>query len=164
MTWRQARSILDIDGLMPREKFVLVALALRAGTDGRAWPSVACLVADTGYSERSVQYALHGLVEAGRLDVVHRQGTSAVRTLGGANIAPVGVQIVHPGVQKTTKRGANIAPGSVVEELQEVAASGSTAMRPAAAGNGNGTGGAAVIHNGPAPGESWGEYRERGGR
>jgi hypothetical protein len=154
VTWRQARSILDIDGLMPREKFVLVALALRAGSDGRAWPSVACLVADTGYSERSVHYALRALVDGGHLNVIHRQGTSAVRTLGGANIAGVGVQMLHQPLQKTTKRGANIAPGSVVEELQEVATTGSTAKRPAVAGNGSG----------PAPGESWGEYRERGGR
>jgi hypothetical protein len=130
--------VLDIDGLKPREKLVLLALAARAGTDGRAWPSVPRIAADTGYSERSVQYALRNLVKSKHVNVIHRPGTSSLLMLGGANFAPLGVQISHPGVQISTKRGADIAP----RRERNRSRSASPAPTPPGAGaaaNGNGS-------------------------
>ena len=72
--------MLDDAGLKSRERFVLVAIALRAGSDGRSWPSVARLSADTGYGRSTVLFALQNLVDTGHLEVIHRAGRSSVLT------------------------------------------------------------------------------------
>jgi hypothetical protein len=163
VTCPQVRALLDVD-VRPTAKLVLLALGLRAGTDGRAWPSVARLCADTGLSARAVRYAVQSLAEAGHLGVDHRPGRSLIVTVTAAPLAGVARHVVPVPRHLTTKSAAPGAPRIKKEELQEVATTGSTAMRPAAAGNTNGNGTGVVIHNGPAPGESWGEFRERGGR
>jgi Helix-turn-helix domain len=164
MTWQRARAVLDLEGIDPTAKFVLIAVALRAGTDGRAWPSVARVCRDTGLGDRAVRMAIKRLAKAGHLDVLHRPGATLTMTVGAASGAgPGAAPNAGTAASERENRGTSCREKSK-EELHEVAAAGSTAKRPAAASNGKGTGTEVVIHNGPAPGESWGEYRERGGR
>jgi Helix-turn-helix domain len=179
-------ALLEVE-VKPTAKLVLLALAVRAGSEGRAWPTVTRLCADTGLSDRAVRYALDSLVAAGHIVLEHRPGRASVVTVTPApradptpaRRAPTPApradptpapradpprHDVHPPRHLVPKTPAPRAPRSKKELEKEVATTGSTALRPAVAGNGNGDGAAAVVHNGPAPGESWGEYRERGGR
>jgi DNA-binding transcriptional MocR family regulator len=153
MSWQQARSVLDDLWLKPRERLVLIALALRCGSDGRSWPSLARLSADTGYGRSTVLFALQNLVASGHLEVIHRAGRSSVLTIAtGPDSGRVPVQIPDPPVQYAAKTRPDTGPRSKEEVDKEVAATGSTALRPIAASNGK------------RADESWGEYRERGGR
>jgi DNA-binding transcriptional regulator YhcF (GntR family) len=149
----QIRALLDVEA-RPAAKLVLLALALRAGSDGRAWPSVGRLCADTGLSNASVRRALQSLAQAGHLGVDHRPGRSLLVTVTALNLSGVVRSNRAVPRSKSTKSALTVSGRSKKEVIQEVATTVSTAMRPAVASNGNG----------PAPGESWGEYRERGGR
>jgi hypothetical protein len=62
----------------PTAKLVLMMVAYRAGADGRAWPSMATIAADTGLRERAVRHAVHRLAKEGHLEVIHRPGKSSV--------------------------------------------------------------------------------------
>jgi hypothetical protein len=138
VSWQAARAVLDIDTLNPTAKFVLIVLCLRAGSDGRAWPSVATIVADTGHGERSVRRALGQLHKAGHIDVVHREGRSSLISVNPchsgrgtpATLAPTparnDVNPCHSGTQKYK------------EEIKEVAEPASPALRSGSASNGNG--------------------------
>jgi Helix-turn-helix domain len=164
MSWQHARAALDMPGIDPTAKFVLIAVALRAGTDGRAWPSVARICEDTGYGQAAVRAAIKRLAGVGQLEVFHRPGSGWTMALsappGGAVGAPANGAGAPPGREKRATRWREKRK----EEIMKGATTGSSALRPAVADNGNGTSPGVVIHNGPAPGESWGEYRERGGR
>jgi hypothetical protein len=149
----QIRALLDVE-VKPTAKLVLLALALRAGQDGRAWPSIGRLCVDTGLSERAVRYAIQTLAEAGHLSVQHRPGRSLWITVTAAPLAGVARHVVPVPRHVVPVTAAPRAGRSKKEvDKQEVAATDSTAERPVAA-NGKG----------PVAGESWGEYRERGGR
>jgi Helix-turn-helix domain len=157
MTCSRVRALLDVEA-RPTAKLVLLALGLRAGSDGRAWPSVARVCADTGLSDSSVRRAIWSLAKAGHLSIDHRPGQSLMVTVTAVPLTGVPRSITAVPRSLSTKSAVNNGGRSKKEELQEVAPSGSSAVRPAVAGDGNVNGG------GPAPGESWGEYRERGGR
>lgn len=164
MRWDLIRAARDVEGLAPAAKFVLVMLALRAGDDGRAWPSLARIVADTGYGRSTVSVALTELAEAGHLEVIHRPGHANMVTL----THPESGRVTHPESGPTHPESGRThpesGPRSKPRRDTRSTTTGSTTPWPVVAGNGNTNGTAAVIHNGPAPGESWGEYRERGGR
>jgi hypothetical protein len=155
MTWHQARAVLDIEGMSTSQKIVLMALSLRAGNDGRAWPSIARLCADTGLSDRAARYALHALADAGHL-VMHRHpGRGLTVVITAAPVAGAPRHHVPRPRQISTPGAAPGAGRSNKEEELKYAPADTSARRPAGATN---------ITGGPAPGESWGEYRERGGR
>ena len=190
MSWQQARSVLDDLWLKPRERLVLVALALRCGSDGRSWPSVARLSADTGYGRSTVLFALQNLVDTGHLEVIHRAGRSSVLTIAtGPDSGRVPVQIPDPPVQYAAKTRPDTGPRSKEEVDKEVATPAppenraGDAIEPGVSWVEHADGTVTVVRtgpcstspptppapaplngNGPAPGESWGEYRERGGR
>jgi DNA-binding transcriptional MocR family regulator len=129
VSWQAARAALDLD-IPPSAKFAYIALALRAGKDGRAWPSIARLMADTGYSRATVHRALSRLADDGLIEVVHRHGSSSIRSLGGLTVRPTPITGETPPISL-------VRPRSSKEVNQEVATTGSTAKRPAVA-NGNG--------------------------
>jgi DNA-binding transcriptional MocR family regulator len=164
MSWQHARTALGVQGLKPHAKFVLVAVALRAGTDGRAWPSLARIAADTGYGRSTISAAIAELAETGHLQVIHTHGRANMMTM----THPDPGWVTRPDPGPTRPDPGRDPSRSWTQKSKridhEVATTGSSAERPAVADNGNGISPAAVIHNGPAPGESWGEYRERGGR
>ena len=86
--------------LDPRDKFVLVALANRARPKADAAaghrhtcnPSIACVAADTGLSERGVQRALTALRMGGLVTIERRGGrhlpASTIPTSGTARRPP----------------------------------------------------------------------------
>jgi DNA-binding transcriptional MocR family regulator len=153
MSCPQIRALLDVE-VRPTAKLVLLALALRAGVDGRAWPSIARLCTDTGLSNATVRRAVQSLAEAGHLSTDHRPGRSLLVTVTAIPLSgPPRSERAVPR-SETTKSALTVSGRSKKEVIQEVATPGSTDKRPAVADNGNG----------PAPGESWGEYRERVGR
>lgn len=63
----------DVKRISPTQKFVLMMLAEYADAEGRCFPSVETLAADTGFSDRAVQKAIRGLVAAGFL-VIEKGG------------------------------------------------------------------------------------------
>ena len=156
MTGPELRALLDVQA-RPAAKLVLLAVALRAGSDGRAWPSVARICADTGLSARGVRYALRALAAAGHLDAEHRPGRSLLVTVTAAPLAGVPRHLLPVPRHESTESAALGAPRSKKELQKEVAPTAPPENRAVVA-NGK------VNGNGPAPGESWGEYRERGGR
>jgi DNA-binding Lrp family transcriptional regulator len=101
-------------------RLVVLALADYAHDDGtNAFPSVSTLAKKAHMSERNVQYALRKLEQAGEIarDGVHLSGAVIWRiTLPGmgAKSAPAksarGAKNDVGGVQKTTSRGAKVAP------------------------------------------------------
>ena len=54
--------------LAPQVKFVLVALADHADSEGICWPSVALLRKKTGLSRRQIQRHLKALRESGEIE------------------------------------------------------------------------------------------------
>src|SRR6516165_3995388 len=77
MSWRA----IDIayqtrEGLTPAETAVYYAYAYHTNRDGKAWPSVARLCQDTGYSHWTVRKAITSLEEKGRIKVQRLRGTS----------------------------------------------------------------------------------------
>jgi hypothetical protein len=146
MTWHQSRAVLNIKGMPPSQKLVLLALSLRAGYDGQAWPSVPCLCADTGLSNRTVRRALKALAEGGYIAVHHEPGRGLQMTVIHAPPRPpTAVTVTGPPRShrprprsETTKTAVTVTDGSKEGRSKEV--------------------------GGPRDGETWGEYRERGGR
>ena len=136
MTWQAARAVLDDAGIKSREKFVLIAIALRAGSDGRAWPSITRVAADTGLSERTVHYALRALVKAKRLTVIHNPGRPSTLTLGCADSAGVPLQIPQGGLQYATETPADTAPKEVRKKYKKYAPPAPTPNGAGAASNG----------------------------
>lgn len=166
MTWKAVRQVIDLEGVKPTAKLVLLALAVRCNPEGRAWPSVKRICVDTGLSERAVQYALRSLVADGHIAVEERDGKPAMLTIrgavdkseGGAGDAPQGVQEMREGVQEMHQGVHDVHPEVVKErEKKENRAARSSTGRAYGYVNGH-------VKDGPAAGESWGEYRERGGR
>jgi hypothetical protein len=106
--------VLRHPALTPQDKLVLTVLSSYADTDGYCWPSVATLSADSGLSERSVQYALRHLQEVMVVEVKRYQredggqgsnsywvrgfdrGTVQLVHQGGAQLAGAPPQEVHP--------------------------------------------------------------------
>jgi hypothetical protein len=126
--WRNA---LFASTLRPAER--LVALAFEQYMNGKsasAWPSKKTLALATGLSDRTVQSALHGLVEGGWLEVAapasqHRPTTYRA-LLRGEILAPLravnetqGSNPRIPGEQITTVRGATASPEPLDEHLEE---------------------------------------------
>jgi hypothetical protein len=165
MSWQAVRAAFNLPPEVdPTARFVAVALAYRAGVDFRAWPSIACIRADTGLSDRAIRYALGRLADADHLRVIPKGGASSTYLLTPAPDAGV-----TPAPRAATPAPDAAHPGTTCTRNgkgtdQEHAPTVSSAMRTAGAGHGNGTDTGVVIHKGPAPGETWGEYRERGGR
>jgi hypothetical protein len=101
--------------LPTNEKFILLMLANYADQDGKCWPSIARLAADTGLHESSVKRALHvlrsysglvgiesgGGVQSNRyvlgFDVIHRMLGEGVQAEPGFCVSSGGVQGEPPG-------------------------------------------------------------------
>ena len=111
MTGPELRALLDVQA-RPAAKLVLLAVALRAGSDGRAWPSVARICADTGLSARGVRYALRALAAAGHLDAEHRPGRSLLVTVTAAPLAGVPRHLLPVPWHESTESAALGAPRS----------------------------------------------------
>ena len=72
----------------PTVRLVYLMLAVRRiGQDGRAWPAISTLRADTGLGDTAVRMALKRLVAAGYLGVVHRRGSSSLWTIEPRHVA-----------------------------------------------------------------------------
>lgn len=126
MTWALEQQVVT-DAAM---RHVLLCLANYANEAGKgAFPSIATLSSDTGLSERTVQYKLRSLEEAGVIRrgnqaiaaayISHRDRLPMVYDLSmerGATVAPganddvTGCKPRRNGVQLTTQRGATVAP------------------------------------------------------
>ena len=74
MSLAAIRAAFEVTGVGPTAKFVLIAIANRANSEGRTWPSQAVLAVDTELSRRTVQNAIETLVKAGFVEVIHRNG------------------------------------------------------------------------------------------
>lgn len=100
------------------QKLVLLALADNANDEGRCWPSVGNIALKCDLSERSVQYEVRKLTQAGLLAVkINRGRTHSNRyhllLEKGANCAPIklkGANHDMEKVQTTTLKGARLAP------------------------------------------------------
>jgi hypothetical protein len=66
-----------------RERLLLIALARYANHEGRCWPSIRRLRADTRMATDTVERASEKLVAAERIVVQRRPGTSNLYTLVG---------------------------------------------------------------------------------
>ncbi len=126
MTWALEQQVVT-DAAM---RHVLLCLANYANEAGKgAFPSIATLSSDTGLSERTVQYKLRSLEEAGVIRrgnqaiaaayISHRDRLPMVYDLSmerGAPVAPgaddnvTGCKPRRNGVQLKTQRGATVAP------------------------------------------------------
>jgi DNA-binding transcriptional regulator YhcF (GntR family) len=138
MSWQAARAALDID-MSPTCKFVYIVLALRAGQDRRAWPSVATIAADTGLGRSTVRRALGQLRKAGHIGVVHRQGRSSLVTVTPLAASTVPLSERDPTVLANDEKRARCGTQKYKEEKKEVAPAGPSDKRPAGAEvNGNG--------------------------
>jgi DNA-binding transcriptional MocR family regulator len=138
MSWQAARSVLDLDGMKPTSKFVLMAIALRAGTDGRAWPSIARLCADTGYNQSTTRRAIKQLSRAGLVEVIHSPGKGLVLTLTAPSVHGVTAPFNGAGAPSNDKKRAFSAQQKSKEENMKYAPAVSPAKRTAGADNGNG--------------------------
>jgi DNA-binding transcriptional ArsR family regulator len=92
---------------------VLRDLADRANDKAACWPSVATIAKATGYSKRTVQYALRRL-EAENLIRTRYTGRGNLYLL-----AVPGVQELHPPVQELHPRGARPAPKALRSPLNQ---------------------------------------------
>ena len=125
MTWALSQQVY----LEPIGRHVLLCLANYADAEGcGAYPSVATLVRDSGWSERAIQTQLCRLEAAGmisrassarakvrvrredRLPIVYNLCMTGSRGAGGAPRDGHGVQLALHGVHLTTARGARGAP------------------------------------------------------
>lgn len=167
---------LDAELVSPAaQKAVLNSFGMRCNPEAQCWPTVALTAADTQLSERTVQGARHALAVAGHITITARPGRAAIVTVtalvdhensypqGVQSLHPQrrrqvsrGVQPLHPGVQVTTKRGAATAPRSKKKNYRKLR--GRTRDRGAVE-NGH-----VNVPSAKRDDESWGEYRERGGR
>jgi len=94
---------------------VLRDLADRANDKAACWPSVATIAKSTGYSRRTVQYALRKL-ETEKLLATRRTGRGNLYLL-----AVPGVQELHPPAQELRIRGARAAPKALRSPLNQSA-------------------------------------------
>jgi hypothetical protein len=137
MSWQAVKAAFELPAdVDPTARFVAVALAFRAGADGRAWPSIACLCADTGYGRAAVQRALLRLAKGKHVGVIHKNGTSSTYTLTGISASPpTGISARPTGISESKKRHPSEARNSKGTD-QEQAPSDPAAQRPAVASNG----------------------------
>jgi hypothetical protein len=148
MSWQAARAALDLDSINPTAKFVLIVLCLRAGADGRAWPSVATIAADTGYADRAVRMALGQLRKGGHIDLIHRQGRSSL-----ISVNPGTTCRGTPAPSAPTPAPNDQNPGTrctqkYKEEIKEVAPAVPSDKRTSGAeDNGNGRAPGALLHD-----------------
>lgn len=138
MSWQAVRAAFEVEGLPWVDKLVLVSLAYRAGADGRAWPSIARIVADTRLSERAVYYALRRLQDGGHLRVIPKLGTSSNYFVTPAPGAPPPLHQVHPPLHQVHPTPAPGAPRSSKGTDQEHATTGLPPLAPAVAETNNG--------------------------
>ena len=138
MTAHHIGTVFAIEDMPTPRKIVLLALVWRARDHGRAWPSVRRLTLDTGLSDRAVRYALQALAQDGYITVQRTPGRGLTMHLGAAlGAGPPRHDMPRPRhlSAKTAARGADRSKKEVETK-----------------------------YGGPRDGESWGEYRERGGR
>ena len=172
MTWQLARAMLDVPlapvdvpgpgaggyhrvGATP-QRVTLLALALRAGNDGRAWPSVAQLRDDTGLSDRGVRYALRALAAVDILTVKRQPNGSLILTLvmPAPALRLLGITPA-PSAAAPSAAAPDDEPAAPDDEPAALGADGRRREEEEKY---------AALTGGPVDGESWGEYRERGGR
>jgi hypothetical protein len=133
VSWQHARAVLDLEGVKPTPKFVLIAIALRAGTDGRAWPSIARISADTGYGRSTVRAAIGRLARTGHLEVVHKPGATLMLTLTAPDAGPPTAPDNGATAPANHQNRARYRPLKKDEEIKKGATTGSSAKRPAVA-------------------------------
>jgi len=170
VTWKAVRQVIDMEGVKPTAKLVLLALAIRANTEGRAWPSLTRICADTGLSERAVRNALRSLAKDELIVFDPRPGHTSMLTVKGvadpveksddpgiSDRGDPGISDRYPGTRCRTPR--HEVPPEVVKERDKKENRAARSSTGQTYGYVNGH-----VKGGPAVGESWGEYRERGGR
>lgn len=89
-----------------REKLVLWAIANRAGKDGRCWPSLKKLAADTGLSLATVKRALSGLEEKGIIRRIPQHADGGRQTVSIIEICGL-----HKTSSRLQGRGSSCTPG-----------------------------------------------------
>jgi hypothetical protein len=147
MSWQAARAVLDIDALNPTAKFVLIVLCLRAGADGRTWPSVATICADTGYADSAVRRALIHLQKSGHIGLIHRSGRSSLVSVDPV-LSERGTAFPSTGTAfPRTKKRVPSDTQKYKEVKQEVAEPASPALRSGSASNGNGCAPHELLHD-----------------
>jgi hypothetical protein len=124
--------------LPTNEKFILLMLANYADQDGKCWPSVERLAADTGLSESSVHRALNTLRSYSGLIGVelgggrgnssrYVLGLEAIKTLGqqgcqGDTVLLKGVTekpILAKGCQGDSRKGVTVTPEPIIEPINK---------------------------------------------
>ena len=103
-------------------RLVLLAMADHASDDGVCWPGVAGIANKTGLTERTVQYHLTAMKEAGYLRSTPRAGRTNLYTLTlpAQSIAPLGCNPLHHGGEVDCTPGVKpIAPEPSVESSVE---------------------------------------------
>jgi hypothetical protein len=104
VSWQAVKAAYAAGGVDPTARFVLVTLAFRAGTDGRAWPSIARVCADTGYTRRTVTRAIARLVDTGHLRVIHNHGVPSDYAVDPGLSDPGGRDFVTRGRDFVTRK------------------------------------------------------------
>ena len=85
-------------GLPPAARLVAYMLADHHNDDtGRCDPSIACLVSETGLSERGVRLQLRHLEAAGHMTIQARPGCTPLYRLHPGTTCPPAPRAPHPG-------------------------------------------------------------------
>lgn len=105
----------SIEGLSTSEKLVLVNLAFRSGSDGKCWPAVETICAETGLSRRGVQMALAGFKESGLVDRRDRKMQSSVFRLMVPDLDSYDVENSPGDVREQEITGAELPLGECRE-------------------------------------------------
>ena|GEM_PF-6684754 len=101
-------------GLSPSARLLLYALASRVGADGRAFPSLLTMAADTGLHRSTIVRAVAELEGAGAVRVERVTGSRSRYTLTREPVAPRDRS--HSGTGRTTRRGgSHSATGGVAQ-------------------------------------------------
>ncbi|MCK5729053.1 MAG: helix-turn-helix domain-containing protein, partial [Methylococcales bacterium] len=65
----------------PPHKHLLLILAYRADANNQCYPSISCLIRDTGMGRRTIQEHLRELLAQGFIKIIERIGSSNIYTL-----------------------------------------------------------------------------------
>ena len=127
MSLAAIRAAFEVTGVGPTAKFVLIAIANRANSEGRTWPSQAVLAVDTELSRRTVQNAIETLVKAGFVEVIHRNGRPNVYNVLPAHLLRIPAHL-------TTKTGASPAHEPIRNQSRTARAASAPVENPGSRG------------------------------
>ena len=125
MSLAAIRAAFEVVAGGPAAKLVLLALANRANSEGRTWPSVAVIAADTELHVRSIHRAIKVLVDAGLLEVIHRNGRPSVYVV-------LPMTLCHTPLTKTTKTYDTVSPEPIRNRSRTAQAASAPVENPSA--------------------------------